>query len=171
VTAVLPVLARPTRGSLLRTARLWAIVFAANMTGTFFAAGMALVVGSVDPERLEQALEVARHFADNHPLKIFLLGMPAGFFIAALVWILPSCEGNEFWVITMVTYMIAMGDLTHVVAGSAEVFLLLLNGEETVGNATFGIILPALAGNVIGGTMLFSLITYAQVKEEMEEET
>jgi len=31
----------------------------------------------------------------------------------------------------------------------------------------FGIILPALIGNVIGGTVLFSMIAYAQVREEM----
>jgi formate-nitrite transporter family protein len=167
VTAVLPVLHEPTARNFSRTARLWTIVFLANMSGTFFAALLGLVVGWVHPENLQSALDVSRHFADQHPLKILLLGMPAGFFIAALVWILPSCKGNEFWVIMLLTYMIALGDLTHVVAGSAEVFLLMLIGEETILNGLFGIILPALVGNIAGGTVLFSLIAYGQVKEEL----
>ena len=167
VTAVLPVLAKPTAYNFWRTARVWSIVFVANMVGTFFAALLALVVGQVDPEQLEAALDVSRHFAENEPLAIFLLGMPAGFFIAALVWILPTAKGNEFWLIILLTYMIALGDLAHVVAGSTEVFLLLLVGEESIASGVFGIILPALLGNIIGGTVLFSLIAYAQVKEEM----
>jgi len=167
VTAVLPALAKPTISNFLRTGRLWAIVFAANMAGTFFAAVLALVIGQVDPNQLEAALSVSRHFAENGPLAIFPLGMPAGFFIAALVWILPTAQGNEFWLIILLTYMIALGDLTHVVAGSTEVFLLILVGEESIYGGAFGIILPALTGNIIGGTVLFSLIAYAQVREEM----
>ena len=167
VTAVLPVLAKPTADNFLRTGRVWSIVFAANLVGTFFAAVLALVVGQVDPEQLEAALNVSRHFAEKEPLAIFLLGLPAGFFIAALVWILPTAKGNEFWLIILLTYMIALGDLAHVVAGSTEVFLLLLVGEESLIGGVFGIILPAFLGNVIGGTVLFSLIAYAQVKEEM----
>jgi len=128
VTAVLPVLAKPTSGNFRRTARLWSIVFAANMAGTFFAALLGIVVGWVDPGLLEAALEVSRHFAENGPFAIFILGMPAGFFIAALVWILPTSRANEFWLIVLLTYMIALGDLTHVVAGSTEVFLLILVG-------------------------------------------
>lgn len=167
VTAVLPVLAKPTAKNFRRTARLWSIVFAANLVGTFFAALLALVVGQVNPKTLEAALDVSRHFAENGPFAIFLLGMPAGFFIAALVWILPTARGNEFWLIILLTYMIALGDLTHVVAGSTEVFLLMLVGEEGIIGGVFGIILPALIGNIIGGTVLFSLIAYGQVKEEI----
>lgn len=167
VTAVLPVLARPTAKNFMRTGRVWGIVFAANMVGTFFAAALALVLGQVDPKQLEATLAISRHFAEKEPLAIFLLGLPAGFFIASLVWILPTAKGNEFWLIVLLTYMIALGDLAHVVAGSTEVFLLLLVGEESVINGVFGIILPAFLGNVIGGTVLFSLIAYAQVKEEM----
>jgi formate/nitrite transporter FocA (FNT family) len=54
-----------------------------------------------------------------------------------------------------------------VVAGSAEVFLLMLIGEQSILNGLFGVILPALAGNIAGGTILFTLIAYAQVKDEL----
>jgi formate/nitrite transporter FocA (FNT family) len=70
-------------------------------------------------------------------------------------------------VIIAITYAIALGDFAHVVAGSAEIFLLLISGEISVAKAFGGLLLPILVGNVLGGTALFSLIAYAQVKEEM----
>ena len=91
----------------------------------------------------------------------------AGWLIAALVWMLPSAEGNEFLVITLMTYLIALGDFTHVIAGSAEVFYLLARGEIEVLPALFGFFLPTLTGNILGGTVLFGLLSYAQVRDEL----
>jgi formate/nitrite transporter FocA (FNT family) len=31
----------------------------------------------------------------------------------------------------------------------------------------FGFLLPTLAGNVVGGTILFALLNYAQVRDEI----
>jgi hypothetical protein len=49
-----------------------------------------------------------------------------------------------------------------------EVFLLVLEGEIEPGQAIGGLILPMLAGNVIGGSALFALLAYGQVRDEME---
>ena len=55
----------------------------------------------------------------------------------------------------------------HIVAGSVEAFLLVLNGElqwlAMIGN----FIVPVLIGNIVGGTALFALIAYAQVMKEI----
>ena len=80
---------------------------------------------------------------------------------------IPSAEGADFWVVTMATYLIAMGDLAHVVAGSTEAFLLLVNGEVGLWQTVGGFLVPAFVGNMIGGTVLFTLLAYAQVKEEI----
>jgi formate/nitrite transporter FocA (FNT family) len=66
------------------------------------------------------------------------------------------------------TYLIALGDFSHVIAGSVEAFLLLVDGQIGVYQTVFGFLLPALAGNVLGGTMLFSILAYAQVSQEIE---
>jgi formate/nitrite transporter FocA (FNT family) len=66
------------------------------------------------------------------------------------------------------TYLIAIGGFAHVIVGSAEAFLLLLDGQVGVLRAFAGYLLPALVGNIIGGTALFSLLAYAQVREEIE---
>ena len=47
-------------------------------------------------------------------------------------------------------------------------FLLLLDGQVGVPHAFAGYLLPALVGNIIGGTALFSLLAYAQVREEID---
>jgi formate/nitrite transporter FocA (FNT family) len=70
-------------------------------------------------------------------------------------------------VIFIITYMIAMGGMTHVVAGATEWFLLALNHEQSWLSTFMSGLLPALLGNIIGGTGLFALISYAQVKDEI----
>ena len=54
------------------------------------------------------------------------------------------------------------------IVGSVEVFLLLLDGQIGYQTSLFDFFLPALAGNVIGGTALFSLLAYAQVSQEID---
>ncbi|MEL6830702.1 MAG: hypothetical protein AAFO63_11245, partial [Pseudomonadota bacterium] len=54
------------------------------------------------------------------------------------------------------------------VVGSCEIFLLAWQGEA-LGPMLVGNVLPTLLGNVIGGTALFALIVWAQVKDEMKE--
>ncbi|KPP97368.1 formate/nitrite transporter family protein [Marinobacter sp. HL-58] len=168
ITPILPLFLSPTRWSFFQTARLWGIVFAANLVGCL-AAALVLVYGHILPEaRFEGILAISRHYAEATALEHFAWGIPAGFLIAALVWILPRMEGSgEVLMIIIVTYMIGLGGMSHVVAGSTELFILVVRGELGIATATFGGILPAFAGNVLGGTGIFAALTYAQVREEI----
>jgi formate/nitrite transporter FocA (FNT family) len=83
---------------------------------------------------------------------------------------MPTARGNELALIFVVSYVIALGDFTHVVAGSGEAFLLAFTGETGWANAMFGIVLPALGGNIFGGTVLFATLAYVQVMEEISED-
>ncbi len=167
ITVVLPILARPRRRKFLQAAKLWGIVFTANMAGTFLAALLAIYAGTTTPALTESMLEISRHFAESSGITALLLGIPAGFIIAALVWMLPSAKGTELFVIMLFTYLIAACDFTHVIAGSNEVFLLVLNGEMNIITAIADLIVPTLIGNIIGGTGLFAMLAYGQVHEEM----
>ena len=167
ITVVLPVLSDCSPFNMQRTARLWAIVFAANMVGSLVSALVATLGGILPPEQLEAALAVSHHLLEYSPLQTLLYGIPAGFMVASIVWLMPSSKGSEFWIIVTITYMISLGGLTHVVAGSTEWFLLALAGELSWVKAVLAGILPALVGNVVGGTGLFALISYAQVKDEI----
>jgi formate/nitrite transporter FocA (FNT family) len=69
--------------------------------------------------------------------------------------------------VTLMTYPIAVGGFMHVVAGSMEAFLLVLNGDFGWWSMAIEFMLPVLLGNVIGGAALFALIAYAQVMKEI----
>lgn len=168
ITPILPLFLAPTRSKFAQTARLWSIVFAANLVGCAVAA-LVLVHGHILPDaRFDGILAVSRHYAEATPVEHFTWGIPAGFLIAALVWILPRMEGaGEVLMIVILTYMIGLGGMSHVVAGSTELFILVARGDLGPGAAVLGGILPAFAGNVLGGTGIFAALTYAQVREEI----
>jgi len=166
ITVMLPVFENPAMRNIMRTLRLWGVVFATNLVGTMIVAILVTKTGIVTADQLAAVVEVSIHATHRELGDVFLQGLPAGFLIAALVWMLPSSESNEFFVIFLMTYLIAIGDFTHVVAGSAEAFVLLLTGDSSALQA-FGYIGAAGLGNIIGGTGLFALLAYAQVKDEI----
>ncbi len=167
VKAILPLLSERSWQNFKRTARLWGIVLAANLVGAFAAAVFATFGNVVSAEHISAFLEISRPIAAHGFVEAMTRGIPAGFLIGALAWMMPNAEGSKFWVIIIVTYAIALGEFAHVVAGSAEIFLLLVGGEISVVKAFGGLLVPVLLGNVFGGTALFALIAYAQVQEEM----
>ena len=99
---------------------------------------------------------------------VFVANM-VGTLVAAMVWLLPSAgESVQFHVVGLMTYLIGLGGFAHIVAGSVEAFLLLAHGEMGIGALLGGFTLPVLAGNIVGGTALFAVISYAQVMQEIE---
>jgi formate/nitrite transporter FocA (FNT family) len=170
VTAVLPLATHPTARNLARLLRLWTAVFAANMAGTLLVAFLVSRQIIVGAEQMSAVVEVSATILGHSPLKTFLLGMPAGFLVASIAWILPNARGSEFWVIVMITYVIAIGSFSHVVAGSGEAWLLWLNGSASFFDATCRLILPSLLGNIVGGTGLFAVLAHGQVREEIHPE-
>ncbi len=167
ITVVLPVATHPSRGNFARLARLWALAIVANLAGTLAVMALVAAHALIDPPQLDAAVAVARPLLDHDALTTLLRGIPAGFLIASIAWILPNARGSEFWVVVLITYVVAIGGFSHVVAGSAEAWLLWLTGHASFGWAVGGFILPALAGNIIGGTGLFAVLAHGQVREEI----
>lgn len=168
VKPVLPLLVTPTMWRLKTMVQLWAIVLVANLVGIFFSVSLVDSAGLALPHQIAAFLEVSHHLAERSALANIALGVPAGFLLASLVWALADSTDGRLLLIVAVTYIIALGEFSHVVAGSAEVFLLALHGDMTFG-AVFGqFILPTLLGNILGGTGLFALIAYGQVRHEIQ---
>lgn len=167
IVSVLPLARRPTLGGLGRLARLWGIVFGANMLGALLVATVAAKGGLASPDLTLAMREVSRGLLGDSGWETFLQGIPAGFLVAAIAWLLASTKGDHFLIIFVITYVIALGDFSHVVAGGAEAFLLAVAGDASFGWAVFDFVLPALAGNILGGTGLFALFAYAQVRREL----
>src|SRR5262249_27958355 len=157
ITVVLPVIAEPTAANVGRLCRMWAIVLIANVVGTLAAAVLCTYPPVLPPELKDAMIEISRHITHHTWLEMAFRHISAGFLIAAMVWLIPSAESAQFHVITLMTYLIAAGGFMHIVAGSVEAFLLVLNGDLTLWAMASGFFVPVLIGNVIGGTALFAL--------------
>lgn len=168
ITVVLPVATHPSLRNVGRLARLWGLAIVANLSGTLLVAAMLAHGWIVRPEHLKAAVEVSAELLETDALTTLFHGIPAGFLVASIAWILPNARGSEFWVVVLVTWLVAVGGFSHVVAGSGEAWLLWLTGKASFGWAVGGFILPALAGNIIGGTGLFTVLAHGQVRSEIE---
>ncbi|GAA0734161.1 formate/nitrite transporter family protein [Sphingomonas japonica] len=168
LSAVLPLATQFTRRNLLRTLRLWSLVLAANLVGTFaFAAFVA--AGGFGPEKTLALIDVSRVLLDHFGKAAFLGAIPAGLLLATVVWTLPSAEGQKLTLIVVLTGLIDLAGFTHVIAGSAEMWILLMVGEMRAGQALGSFFMPALLGNIVGGSALFALLAHAQVHSEIEQ--
>ncbi len=167
ITAVLPVTKAFTAHNLSRMGRLWAVVLVANLVGTLLAAVFTRYVPAFPPEVTQAMLAVAREGILPDPVQMFCLAIPAGFLVAGMVWLLPTADAAQFHVVALMTYLIAVGGFQHVIAGSFDAFLLMMNGGASPAAVATGFLLPVLAGNIIGGTGLFALLSYGQVAKEL----
>lgn len=167
LTAVLPVIARQRLKWLLVMLRLWGIVLLANLVGCLIFAATIAYTAMLPAEVEDNVRTIAEHLMSYSAMEMFVKGIAAGWLIAALVWVLPSAENTEFLVIGLLTYLIALGSFTHVIAGSVEAFYLWIQQGATTTEVFLNFLLPTLAGNVVGGTVLFAVLSYAQVREEI----
>lgn len=167
ITVVLPLMANWSKRNLLRSARMWTVVLLANLTGTLFAAAFCNFTPVLTPELRASMLEISREIPALGWVEMFFRAISAGFLMAGMVWLLPGAERAQFPVIVAVTWLIAAGSFEHIVAGSMEAFLLVLQGEEAAGALAWQFFAPVLLGNIVGGTALFALLAYAQVMKEI----
>ncbi|MES1205470.1 MAG: formate/nitrite transporter family protein [Pseudomonadota bacterium] len=160
--------ARPV--ALTNILRLWTVVLLANLVGAF---AFAVVVAKTDvfsePARdaFDQLSSIAARGAPGGNL---LRGIFAGWLIALMVWLLPVARGSRITVIVMVTYLVGLGDLTHVIAGAVEVFYLPFRTEARLIDSFTRYLLPTLVGNVVGGVTLTAALNHAQVVAGGERE-
>src|SRR5215471_19767675 len=167
VTVVLPVMAQFNWKNLRGLARMWTIVFFANMAGTLFASLFCTFTPVLTPELRDGMIAISGQLLDHSWLETAFMAVGAGFLMAAMVWLLPGSESAQFYVVVLMTWLIAAGGFMHVVAGSMEAFMLALNGGLGFWSMLGGFFVPVLIGNIVGGTALFALLAYAQVMQEI----
>lgn len=168
ITTVVPLFKPFTLDKLRAVGRLWGIVILCNIIGTALASLFFLTTDLFTPN-IDKALdELAHHVGSFSAIQNLLKGIMSGLLIAALVWMLPSVS-NKFLVIFFMTYLIGLGDFTHVVVGSTEMSYLVWQEEASLGEYIFNFLIPTTIGNIIGGTGVFTLLIYGQVTEELEQ--
>jgi formate-nitrite transporter family protein len=167
ITVVLPVLKDFTGKSVFNLSRLWAIVLAANLIGTLFAAVFWRVTPAMPQEYYPAALKISEVLTHLGWWETLIRAIGAGFLIASMVWMLPTAESGKLAIIALLTYLISIAGFTHIIAGSMEAYLLALYGTWAWWQVIVDFMVPTLIGNIIGGTALFAAISYAQVMKEI----
>ena len=169
ITTVLPAMSRWSITCLAKMLKLWAIVLAANTLGALSAAAFLALTDVLGPELSDALATLSRHAVGMGPWQSFIGAIPAGVLVAGIVWMMPSARGSAFMIIVAFTWLIGAGNFPHVVAGSVEMGVLLWMQELDPITAVFGFFLPVLAGNIIGGTAIFTLLAWGQVKNEVAQ--
>ncbi|WP_233671434.1 formate/nitrite transporter family protein [Luteimonas cellulosilyticus] len=166
LTGVLPVMTSPSWRQFGRLLRLWGVVLAGNLAGaTLFAVGL-LTLHQFDPATHESFRNIARELMHNTPFEMFSKGILAGWIIAMMVWMMAATDQSRLAIIVICTYLIAICGFTHIIVGSTEAMYLVFVGEIRFADAVLGFGLPTLAGNVVGGSLIFALISHAQVRSD-----
>jgi formate/nitrite transporter FocA (FNT family) len=169
LTPIIPLMHHKDAGTLGKVAKLWTAVFLANVLGTILVAWALSNTTAFEPKIQNSFMELAREalkpsFADK-----VLRGIFAGWLIALIVWILGAAKSEGIAIIIILTYIVGLGKLTHVIAGSVESFFLMWSGQISFWDAFGGYTIPALIGNTIGGVSLVAAVNHAQVKSGKSE--
>jgi formate/nitrite transporter FocA (FNT family) len=166
LTAVLPIMSKPTLGNFGRLLRLWGVVLVGNLCGTLLVAYVMLELPIFDSKTDEAFLDIGRKVMENDASQMFAKGIVSGWMIATMVWMIPSMESAKMWIIILITYLMALGDFTHIVVGSLEVGYLVFAGELPWKDFWLVFAGPTLVGNIVGGSFIFALISHAQIRSE-----
>lgn len=166
LTAVLPVMTQPSLSKLRSLLRLWGVVLAGNLVGTTVFAFGLLHLQQFDAPTQQAFVEVAREALHDTPWPMFTQAVLAGWIIAMMVWMMAAIEHARVAIILICTYLVAIGGFGHIVVGSAEVMYLVFAGQVRFAEAVAGFVLPVLAGNVVGGSLIFALVSHAQVRSD-----
>lgn len=167
VTAVLPVMQNPTLGNFGLLMRLWSVVLLGNIIGTGVAAWAFKHMPIFDEETRDAFVKIGMDVMKNSPVEMFSNAIISGWLIATMVWMFPAAGAAKIVVIILMTWLIALGDTTHIVVGSVEILYLVFNGTLHWSDFFWPFALPTLAGNICGGTFIFALMSHAQIRNDM----
>lgn len=167
VTAVLPVMQKPSWVNTCLLMRLWSVVLLGNLIGTAIAAWAFESMPVFDEPTRDAFVKIGMGVMKNSPLEMFSNAIISGWVIATMVWMFPSAGAAKIVVIILMTWLIALADTTHIVVGAVEIFYLIFNGTIPWREFLWPFALPTLAGNICGGTFIFALLSHAQIRNDM----
>jgi len=165
LTVILPLLRIKHGGILMNVARLWTVVWVANMAGALIFTAVITFLPVLEPAVKQSLTAIGFEALAPGPGGIFVRGIFAGWLIALMVWLLPFAETGRVSVIVIITYVVGLGGFSHVIAGSIEVFALSWQGLAPWTSTFGGYTLPALAGNMVGGVALVAALAHVQFIE------
>ena len=167
LTALIPALTRHNLRTILMTLRVWIIVLTTNLAATWVFAAISAFPGVFQEPTVQAMAELSAHTMKGEFWHTALTGGSAGWLIGLMVWLLPGAGPGRPLIIILLTYVVALCQFPHIIAGSVEAAYGVLTGAATPGDYAFRFLLPTLIGNVVGGTILAALLNHAPLAAEL----
>ncbi len=169
LTALIPTLTRRDLASLRSTLRVWAIVLIGNLLGTFAFAAIAAQPGVFSNEAHDAMVAISVKLLQMPFWICAVRAIAAGWLIGLMVWLLPPAGSARPVIIVLLTYVVAMCQFPHIIAGSVDAAFAVFTGHATVLDYTWKFLVPTLLGNSFGGTALAALLNHAPIADQLQE--
>jgi formate/nitrite transporter FocA (FNT family) len=162
-TAVYPLLDGTT--NITGALKLWVIVILGNLTGGFI---ISVLLNAAEPviHAKEGYLLVAEHVLQYDSTSLLMSAVLAGWLMAIGAWTILSTHStsSQILCIYIATFLIGIGGLHHSIAGSVELFIGYLMSPDITLMTITPVILFALLGNAIGGSIFVALLNYGHIR-------
>jgi formate/nitrite transporter FocA (FNT family) len=148
------------------TARLWTVVFAANVVGALLFALLAARTGALGAELEQELLRLGSHAVDRPLDDVFWSAVVAGWVIALVAWLVTAAQWTvgHVAVIWLLTFLVGLAGLAHCIASSTEILAGVVEGTIGAGDYLLWLAV-ATAGNVLGGVGIVTALNYGQVAQ------
>ena len=148
-----------------RTARLWVIVFAANVLGALVFAFLAVRTGALGAGIEQEVRTLGARAVLGTFGATFWSGVLGGFVIALVAWLVEATDdaAGRALVIFALTYVVGLAQLDHCIASAAYVLGDTLDGGTSVGEFARWLAAATL-GNTAGGVLIVAVLNYGQVR-------
>lgn len=146
------------------TARLWVVVLAGNVVGTFLFAVLVTRTSAVTPPVAHELARLGVVAGGQGFTTVFWTAVVGGWLIALVAWLVTASTDTvgQVFMILLLTYMVGVGHFAHCVAGSGEVLAAVLSGALPA-SSYLTWLAAAVLGNSVGGVLLVALLNYGQV--------
>ncbi|HLY66502.1 MAG TPA: formate/nitrite transporter family protein, partial [Chloroflexota bacterium] len=160
--AVLPVLNR--QATLSGLARLWAVVYVANLLGTAAFAALAVVIGPALGVIDQRAFgDLARTLTEHPGPIMFGSAVLAAWLMGLLSWLVAASRDtiSQIVLVWLIATVIGLCRLHHVVVGSVEVLAGAFSGAGISAADYVHFLFWTTLGNAVGGAFFVALIKYS----------
>lgn len=169
LSAALPALTRRDGKTVGRMLRLWGLVLCSNLVGTWLFAAALAWVNPLGPQAADSLRSLAAETV-AHPFGLTLVkAVLAGWLIGLMVWLLPTAGSAKILIIALLTWIVALGRLSHVIAGSTEAAYAVFTAQASAVDYLGRFLVPTFLGNLVGGGALVALLNHAPVSSEMQQ--
>jgi formate/nitrite transporter len=155
------------RGTLRQLLSLWGVSLMFNLLGSLLFAVLIARPGVLGEGPAREMIELAQHKVEYSWETAFVKALFGGWLMTIMTWLVVAAEGlgPRLMIIWGVATLIVLAEFNHVVISAAEIFMAMFLGADiTVSEWFIRNFVPALFGNVIGGVVFVTLLSYIQAR-------